>query len=79
MGLFQEKDQKLLLLGTSTDTRYALAYAGELGVRTIVTDYRPAEQCEEKRAADEYWMIDVKDMDALERKCRDEKVTGVYA
>lgn len=79
MALSQKSNQKLLLLGTSTDTKYALKYAKELGVWTIVTDYRPAEQCEEKRAADEYWMEDVKDVDALERKCRAENVTAVYA
>lgn len=70
---------KLLLLGISTDTKYALTYAKELGVWTIVADYTPAEQCEEKKAANEYWIVDVKDVDILERKCRDENITAIYA
>lgn len=71
--------QTLLLLGVSNDTRTALEYAKRTGVHTIVTDYNPPERCPEKLLADEYWMIDLKDMDALEAKCREVGVNGVYA
>ena len=71
--------EKLLLMGISTDTRYAIDYAKKTGVTTIVTDYFPPEIKPEKRMADEYWMIDLNDLDTLEKRCREEQVTAVYA
>lgn len=73
------KKEKLLLMGVSSDSRYVLEYAKKLGVTTVVTDNRPLEISVEKRIADEYWMIDLKDLDALEKKCQEEKITGIYA
>lgn len=66
-------------MGVSTDTRYVLEYAREINVWTIVTDYRSPEKCREKELADEYWMLDVKNVDELEKQCRKERVTAVYA
>lgn len=71
--------EKLLLVGVDTSTRFALEYARSIGVHTIVTDYIPPEKSPAKRLADEYWMIDVFDIDALEERCRKESVTGIYA
>lgn len=73
------RQDKLLLLGNSIGTRDAIQYAKSLGIWTIVTDYLEPEQCPEKRMADEYWMIDVCDLDRLEGQCRKEQVTGVFA
>ena len=70
---------KLLLMGVSNDTLEALAYCKQNGVYTVVTDYIPYEKSMEKQMADEYWMIDLKDIDALEKKCREDGITGVYA
>lgn len=71
--------EKLLFLGVDTSTRWALMYARSIGVHTIVTDYKPLEESPEKQMADEFWMVDVTDPDELERRCREEKVTGIFA
>ena len=70
---------KLLFLGADTSTEDAVRYAQTLGVYTIVTDYRLKEKVPAKQMADEAWMIDVKDTDALEARCREESVTAVFA
>lgn len=70
---------KLLFLGIDTTTRYAVEYARSKGVYTIITDYNTPEQAPLKRLADEYWMINVADIDTLEAKCREEQVTAVFA
>lgn len=70
---------KLLFMGASSDTFCALEHCRKMGVYTIVTDYLPYEKSKAKQLADEYWMIDLKDTDTLEKKCREEKITGVYA
>lgn len=40
--------EKLLLMGVSTDTSYVLEYAKKLGVTTIITDYRSPAISKEK-------------------------------
>lgn len=69
----------LLFMGSSSDAYCALEHCKRMGVHTIVTDCLPYERRRAKQLADEYWMIDLKDIDAIEKKCREEKVTGVYA
>lgn len=69
--------KKLLMLGTSYATREMIRYAKSQGVYTIVTDYLPPEQSVAKLVSDEYWMINTGDIDALERKCREEGVNAV--
>ena len=71
--------QKLLFMGCSFGTEEALKYAKSTGVYTIVTDYNPPEISRIKRMADEYWMIDVADIDKLEEQCRKENVSGIFA
>lgn len=71
--------KKLLFLGVSTDTQDALAYAKSKGIYTIVTDYNSPEKSIEKQYADDFWCIDLVDLDILERKCRDEQINGIYA
>lgn len=70
---------KLLFLGIDTSTEDAVRYAQSKGVYTIVTDYRPVEKTPAKMLADEAWMLDVSDLDALEKRCRDENVTAAFA
>ena len=72
-------NSKLLFLGADTSTEDAVKYAQSLGVYTIVTDYRQKEKVPAKLLADEAWMIDVADMDALEHRSREEGVTAVFA
>ena len=72
-------ENKLLFLGVDTTTKYALAYAKEQGVTTVITDYYPIDSSLERRMADEQWAVDVVDLDTLEENCRRAHVTGVYA
>lgn len=77
----EEIDMKtrLLFLGVDNSVMDAVTYAKSKGIHTIVTDFNPPEKVKEKQLADDYWMISVADLDALEQKCREEKVTHVYA
>ena len=71
--------KKLLILGVDTSTRTALRIARELGLYTIVTDYNTPEEKPEKAQADEFWMINVADTEALYKKCLKEHVDGIFA
>ena len=73
------KTKKLLFLGVDTSTGEAIEYAKSKKVYTIVTDFYSPEIKKEKKAADEYWMIDVADFEALKKKCIEEGVTNIYA
>lgn len=66
-------------MGCSTGAKEGIEYAARLGVYTIMTDYYPPERNLLKSLADEYWMIDVSDIDTLESKCRSEGITGIFA
>lgn len=77
-----EKDlsgKKLLVLAGADVHIKVVKAAQELGVYTIVTDYLNPEDAPAKLCADEYWMIDIMDIDAIVEKCRQEKVDGVLA
>ena len=65
------------MLGTSLISKEMVKYARSIGVYTIVTDYLEPEKSKAKLVADEYWMINVAEVDLLEQKCREEHVTAV--
>lgn len=71
--------KKLLILAGSIHEYDLVRRAKELGIYTIVTDYYDIETSPAKKIADEYWNISWADLDALERKCREEKIDGVTA
>ena len=71
--------KKLLFLGIDTSTGDAIEYAKSKNIYTIATDYNSPEIKKEKKAADEYWMIDVADFDALKKRCIKEGITNIYA
>ena len=71
--------KKLLILAGADVHIKVVTAAKELGVYTIVTDYLIPEQSPAKLYADEYWMIDIMDVDAIVTKCKEEKVDGVLA
>lgn len=71
--------EKLLFLGVDTSTAYAVNYAKKSGAWTIISDYLPKDSNPVKKLADEIWQIDLKDLDRLERQCRQAGVTGVYS
>jgi hypothetical protein len=69
--------EKLLMLGTSLQSREIVEYAKSQGMYTIVTDYLPPEESRAKLVSDAYWMVNTGDLDTLEVKCREEGVTAV--
>ncbi len=74
----QLKGKKLLILGASPSEVVLVKRAQELGVYTIVTDYRTDRSITKaKDYADEAWDISWSDLDALEKACREHGVDGV--
>lgn len=75
----KQKKDILLFMGAATGTKEAITYAKSRNVYTIVTDYNKPEKEIEKQMADEYWMLDIKALDAIEQRCRERNVTGIFA
>ncbi len=73
------KGKKLLILAGAEVHVKVVEAAKELGVFTIVTDYLDPKDAPAKMVADEYWMLDITDVDGIVRKCREEQVDGVLA
>ena len=69
--------KKLLMLGTSKISCEMIKYAKSLGAYTIVADPHKPEKSVAKLISDEHWEINLADIDALEKKCVEEGVTGV--
>ena len=71
------KDKKLLILaGVDVHVKLVLA-AKSLGAYTIVTDYLEPEESPAKLIADEFWMLNITDEDAIVEKCREQHIDGV--
>lgn len=73
------KGKKLLILAGAEAHSKVVQAAQELGVYTIVTDYLPVKDAPAKKMADQAWMLDIRDVDAIVDRCRKEKVDGVLA
>lgn len=71
--------KKLLVLGGADVHVKIVQAAKSMGVYTIVTDYHLPERSPAKQIADEYWMLSFADVDAIVKRCREEKVDGVLA
>lgn len=67
--------KKLLLLAGAGPHLKVVESAKELGVYTVVTDY--LEDSPAKRIADEAWMLDIMDVDAIVERCKAENIDGV--
>lgn len=73
------KGKKLLILaGASVHVKLVEA-AKEMGVYTIVTDYLAPEKSPAKQIADEYWELNITDIDSIVSRCKEENVDGVIA
>lgn len=68
---------KLLMLGTSSLSVEIVNLAKARGIYTITTDYLEPNASTAKLISDEYWMISTGDIDALEKKCREEGITAI--
>lgn len=71
------KGKKLLILAGAEVHVKVVDAAKELGIYTIVTDYLQPEFAPAKKVADEYWMLDINDVEGIVHKCTEEKVDGV--
>ena len=69
------KDKRLLILAGAGVHSKVVRAAKEMGVYTIVTDYLVDSPA--KLIADESWMYDITDVDAIVERCKTEKVDGV--
>ena len=69
------KGKKLLVLGGAAIHCKVVEAAKEMGVYTVVTDY--LENSPAKIIADEAWMLNIMDIDAIVEKCREIGVDGV--
>lgn len=69
------KGKKLLVLAGAAVHCKVVEAARALGVYTIVTDY--LQNSPAKALADEQWMLNIMDVDAIVERCRTEKVDGV--
>lgn len=67
--------KKLLILAGASVHNKVVRAAKEMGIYTIVTDY--LEDSPAKMLADEAWMLNITDVDAIVEKCKEENVDGV--
>lgn len=75
---FKELYGKKLLILAGADVHIKIVKAAkELGVYTIVTDYLDPNDSPAKQIADEYWMLNITDVEAIVKKCQEEQVDGV--
>ena len=74
----KERD-KLLILGSDSITKHVLNYCKENNIYTIISDSRTPDISPVKLLADEYWLIDYSHIDELEKRCVENKITGVFA
>lgn len=73
------QNKKLLILGGAFQHGKLVTEAKKLGIYTIVTDNLSPEDAPAKQLADEYWMLNIYDVDGIVQKCKDEHVDGVVA
>ncbi|MEE0839794.1 MAG: hypothetical protein U0L72_04480 [Acutalibacteraceae bacterium] len=73
------KNKKLLILGGAFQHCKLVNEAKKHGIYTIVTDNLEPEDSPSKRIADEYWMLNIYDVDGIVKRCKEEKVDGVLS
>ena len=65
------------MLGTSKISCEMIKYAKSIGVYTVVADPHQPDNSVAKLIADEHWEVNLADVDALEKLCVENQVTGV--
>lgn len=69
--------KKLLILGSCISSKEIIEYAKSEGIHTIVADPNGLSKRSAKQWSDESWMVDVSDLDTLQKMCREANVDGV--
>lgn len=75
---YLENKRLLILAGAEVHCK-VVRKAKSMGIYTIVTDYLDYADSPAKQIADEYWNIDIMDIDTIVEKCRTAHVDGVLA
>lgn len=71
--------KKLLILDGAFQHCKLVEEAKQHGIYTIVTDNLKVEDAPAKQIADEYWMLNIYDVDGIVKKCKEKNVDGVVA
>ena len=73
------ENKKLLILGGAFQHNKLVEEAKRHAIYTIVTDNLLPEDSPSKQIADEHWMINIYDVDAIVEKCKAEHIDGVIS
>ena len=71
--------KKILVLGSASVHVKLIKAAQDMGIYTITTDNVPYEDSPGKKIADEYWDLDIFDVDKIVEKSRKNKIDGVIS
>lgn len=71
--------KKILILGSASVHVKLIKAAQEMGVYTITTDNIPYEESPGKQVADEYWNLNIYDIDAIISKAKESGIDGVIS
>lgn len=69
--------KKILVLGSASVHVKLIKAAQDMGIYTITTDNVPYEDSPGKKIADEYWDLDIFDVDKIVEKSKENKIDGV--
>ena len=69
--------KKLLILAGADVHRKVVSAAKEKGAYVIVTDCLALQRSPAKQMADDYWDLDINDIEAIVAKCKESQVDGV--
>ena len=72
------KGKKLLFLDGSSLAACAVLRAKEMGVKTIVANFYPAEKSPAKLIADEQWMVDFSQIDEMVELVKRNHIDGIF-
>lgn len=71
--------KKLLVLGAASVHVKLIKAAQEMGIYTIATDNVPYEDSPGKQIADEYWDLNIYDIDGIVKNCQMNNISGICA
>lgn len=71
--------KKILVLGSAAVHVKLIKAAKEMGIYTITTDNVPYEESPGKKIADEYWDLNIYDVEEIVKKSKEEKIDGVIS
>ena len=72
------RGKTLLFFDGSSLASCAVKRAKELGVKTIVANFYPAEKSPAKLIADEQWTVDFSDMDNMVKLIKENHIDGIF-